>query len=209
MARVNIRATVNGTERVIQCEPDAPLLDVLRTDLGLSGPRFGCGVGLCGACFVLVGGRARSSCDFPAWAAEGQDITTVEGLLYDGTMHPVQQAVVDEQAAQCGYCTAGMIMSAVALLRANPAPDQAEIRSALDGNLCRCGSQQRIVRAVLRAAAQASAAPAQPARNGPARNGPARNGPARNGPAGNAPAEGGAAGSTRAASAAARPEGAR
>jgi nicotinate dehydrogenase subunit A len=202
MERVNIRATVNGTERVIQCEPDAPLLDVLRTDLGLSGPRFGCGVGLCGACFVLVGGRARSSCDFPAWAAEGQDITTVEGLLCDGTMHPVQQAVVDEQAAQCGYCTAGMIMSAVALLRANPAPDQAEIRSALDGNLCRCGSQQRIVRAVLRAAAQASAAR-------PAGNGPARNGPAGNAPAGNAPPEGGAAGSTRAASAAARQEEAR
>ena len=152
MARVKIRATVNGTERVIQCEPDAPLLDVLRTDLGLSGPRFGCGVGLCGACFVLIGGRARSSCDFPAWAAEGQDITTVEGLLHDGTMHPVQQAVVDEQAAQCGYCTAGMIMSAVALLRANPAPDEAGIRSALDGNLCRCGSHLRIVRAVLRAA---------------------------------------------------------
>lgn len=189
MATVKIRATVNGTERVIQCEPDAPLLDVLRTDLGLSGPRFGCGVGLCGACFVLVGGRARSSCDFPAWAAEGQDITTVEGLMYDGTMHPVQRAVVDEQAAQCGYCTAGMIMSAVALLRANPAPDQAEIRSALDGNLCRCGSQQRIVRAVLRAAAQASAAPARPA--------------------GDAPAGSGAPGSTRAASTAPRREGAR
>jgi len=152
MATVNIRATVNGTERVIQCEPDAPLLDVLRTDLGLSGPRFGCGVGLCGACFVLIGGWARSSCDFPAWAAEGQDITTVEGLLYDGTMHPVQQAVVDEQAAQCGYCTSGMIMSAVALLRANAAPTEAEVRSALDGNLCRCGSHLRIVRAVLRAA---------------------------------------------------------
>jgi aerobic-type carbon monoxide dehydrogenase small subunit (CoxS/CutS family) len=194
MARVNIRATVNGTERVIECEPDAPLLDVLRTDLGLSGPRFGCGVGLCGACFVLVGGRARSSCDFPAWAAEGQDITTVEGLLYDGTMHPVQQAVVDEQAAQCGYCTAGMIMTAVALLRANPAPDQAEIRSALDGNLCRCGSQQRIVRAVLRAAAQASATPARPAGNAPA---------------GNAPAGSGPAGSTPAASTAPRQEGAR
>jgi nicotinate dehydrogenase subunit A len=202
MARVNIRATVNGTERVIQCEPDAPLLDVLRTDLGLSGPRFGCGVGLCGACFVLVGGRARSSCDFPAWAAEGQDITTVEGLLHDGTMHPVQQAVVDEQAAQCGYCTAGMIMSAVALLRANPAPDQAEIRSALDGNLCRCGSQQRIVRAVLRAAAQASAAR-------PARNGPAGSTPAGRGAAGSGAPEGGAAGSTRAASTAARQEGAR
>ncbi len=154
MGAVNIRATVNGTERVLQCEPDAPLLDVLRHDLGLSGPRFGCGVGLCGACFVLIGGRARSSCDFPACAAEGQDITTVEGLLYDGTMHPVQQAVVDEQAAQCGYCTSGMVMSAVALLRANPAPTGAEVRSALDGNLCRCGSHQRIIRAVLRAADQ-------------------------------------------------------
>ena len=158
MATVNIRATVNGTERAIRCEPDAPLLDVLRQDLGLSGPRFGCGVGLCGACFVLIGGRARSSCDVPAWAAEGQDITTVEGLLYDGTMHPVQQAMVDEQAAQCGYCTSGMIMSAVALLRANPAPTEAEVRSALDGNLCRCGSHQRIVRAVLRAATRNPAA---------------------------------------------------
>lgn len=156
MAIVNIRATVNGLERVIQCEPDAPLLDVLRQDLGLSGPRFGCGVGLCGACFVLIGGRARSSCDFPAWAAEGQDITTVEGLLQDGTMHPVQQAMVDEQAAQCGYCTSGMIMSAVGLLRANPAPTEAEIRSALDGNLCRCGTHQRILRAVLRAAARST-----------------------------------------------------
>jgi nicotinate dehydrogenase subunit A len=199
MVRVKIQATVNGTERVIQCEPDAPLLDVLRTDLGLSGPRFGCGVGLCGACFVLIGGRARSSCDFPAWAAEGQDITTVEGLLDDGTMHPVQQAVVDEQAAQCGYCTAGIIMSAVALLRANPAPDEAGIRSALDGNLCRCGSQQRIVRAVLRAAAQGSAAPTLPAENGPAENGLAESRPA-----GSTPAE-----STSAASTAGRQEEAR
>ena len=156
MATVNIRATVNGTERIIECEPDAPLLDVLRQDLGLSGPRFGCGVGLCGACFVLIGGRARSSCDFPAWAAEGQDITTVEGLVQDGALHAVQQAVVDEQAAQCGYCTAGMIISAVGLLRANAAPTEGEVRSALDGNLCRCGSHQRILRAVLRAAARTS-----------------------------------------------------
>ena len=124
MATVNIRATVNGMERVIRCEPDAPLLDVLRQDLGLSGPRFGCGVGLCGACFVLIGGRARSSCDFPAWAAEGQDITTVEGLLQDGTMHPVQQAMVDEQAAQCGYCTSGMIMSAVGPAARQPRADR-------------------------------------------------------------------------------------
>jgi nicotinate dehydrogenase subunit A len=137
MDRVNIRAMVNGTERVVRCEPDAPLLDMLRHDLGLTGPRFGCGVGLCGACFVLIGGRARSSCDFPAGAAEGQDITPVEGL-----------------AAQCGYCTSGMIISAVALLRDNPAPTEADVRSALDGNLCRCGSYQRILKAVLRASAQ-------------------------------------------------------
>ena len=185
MATVNIRATVNGTERAIRCEPDAPLLDVLRQDLGLSGPRFGCGVGLCGACFVLIGGRARSSCDFPAWAAEGQDITTVEGLADGGTMHPVQQAVVDEQAAQCGYCTSGMIISAVALLRGNPAPTEAEVRSALDGNLCRCGSHQRIVRAVLRAAARNTAArdtgaqraAAQPDTAGPDTAGPDTAGP--------------------------------
>jgi nicotinate dehydrogenase subunit A len=170
MATVNIRATVNGAERVIECEPDAPLLDVLRQDLGLSGPKFGCGAGLCGACFVLIGGRARSSCDFPAWAAGGQDITTVEGLLDDGTMHPVQQAVVDEQAAQCGYCTSGMIMSAVALLRANPEPAEAEVRSALDGNLCRCGSHQRIVRAVLRAVARSTAAHSTAARSTAARS---------------------------------------
>ena len=162
MATVNIRATVNGTERIIECEPDTPLLDVLRQDLGLSGPRFGCGVGLCGACFVLVGGRARSSCDFPAWAAEGEDITTVEGLVQDGALHPVQQAVVDEQAAQCGYCTSGMIISAVGLLRANAAPTEGEVRSALDGNLCRCGSHQRILRAVLRAAARSEPAASPP-----------------------------------------------
>jgi nicotinate dehydrogenase subunit A len=174
MGTVNIRATVNGTERVIQCEPDTPLLDVLRQDLGLAGPRFGCGVGLCGACFVLIGGRARSSCDFPAWAAEGQDITTVEGLADGGTMHPVQQAVVDEQAAQCGYCTSGMIISAVALLSSNPAPAEADVRSALDGNLCRCGSHQRILRAVLRASAQAKAADHQTAEHSTAEHQPAQ-----------------------------------
>lgn len=175
MGIVNIRATVNGAERVIQCEPDAPLLDVLRQDLGLAGSRFGCGVGLCGACFVLIGGRARSSCDFPAWAAEGQDITTVEGLADGGTMHPVQQAVVDEQAAQCGYCTSGMIISAVALLRGNPAPTEADVRSALDGNLCRCGSHQRILRAVLRASAQHQTAQHQTAGHQTAEHQPAQN----------------------------------
>jgi nicotinate dehydrogenase subunit A len=189
MGTVNIRATVNGTERVIQCEPDAPLLDVLRQDLGLAGPRFGCGVGLCGACFVLIGGRARSSCDFPAWAAEGQDITTVEGLADGGTMHPVQQAVVDEQAAQCGYCTSGMIVSAVALLRDNPAPTEADVRSALDGNLCRCGSHLRILKAVLRASAQQKPAEGKTAEDKTAEDKPAghqtaASKPAKSGPAG-------------------------
>ena len=189
MGTVNIRATVNGTERVIQCEPDAPLLDVLRQDLGLAGPRFGCGVGLCGACFVLIGGRARSSCDFPAWAAEGQDITTVEGLADGGTMHPVQQAVVDEQAAQCGYCTSGMIVSAVALLRDNPAPTEADVRLALDGNLCRCGSHLRILKAVLRASAQQktaedTTAQQKTAEDKPAGHQTAASKPAESGPAG-------------------------
>jgi nicotinate dehydrogenase subunit A len=158
MGSVNIRLTVNGTAQVVSSEPDAPLLDVLRHDLGLAGPRFGCGIGLCGACFVIIDGQARSSCDFPAWAAEGKDVTTVEGLADGGTLHAVQQAVIDEQAAQCGYCTSGMIMSGVALLHRNPAPTEPEVRAALDGNLCRCGTHQRIVRAVLRAAARTAAA---------------------------------------------------
>jgi nicotinate dehydrogenase subunit A len=145
---------------------------VLRQDLGLAGPRFGCGVGLCGAC-LCWSARARSSCDFPAWAAEGQDITTVEGLSDRGTLHPVQQAVVDEQAAQCGYCTSGMIISAVALLRANPAPTEADVRSALDGNLCRCGSHQRILKAVLRASAQSMTAERQTAGHQTAEHQPA------------------------------------
>lgn len=161
MGSVNIRLTVNGTEQVVSSEPDTPLLDLLRHNLGLAGPRFGCGIGLCGACFVLIGGQARSSCDFPAWAAEGTDVTTVEGLADGGALHAVQQAVIDEQAAQCGYCISGMIMSAVALLRRNPAPSEAEVRTALDGNLCRCGTHQRIVRAVLRAAATAPAGKAE------------------------------------------------
>jgi nicotinate dehydrogenase subunit A len=151
----DIKLTVNGAERSIRCEPDAPLLDVLRYDLGLAGPRFGCGAGLCGACFVLVDGEPRSSCDLPAWAAEGREVTTVEGLPTAGRLHPVQQAMLDEQAAQCGYCTSGMIMSAVALLRVTAAPTAAEVRAALDSNLCRCGSHQRVIRAVLRAAGSA------------------------------------------------------
>jgi nicotinate dehydrogenase subunit A len=151
-----LHLTVNGSARSIDCDENTPLLDVLRHGLGLSGPRFGCGIGLCGACFVLIDGQARSSCDFPAWAAEGKDVTTVEGLMDGDSLHDVQQAFIDEQAAQCGYCTSGMVVSAVALLRDNSAPTEDEVRTALDGNLCRCGAHRRIVNAVLRAASLAA-----------------------------------------------------
>lgn len=152
MEQHELHVTVNGASRTLPCEPDAPLLDVLRHDLGLCGPRFGCGLGLCGACFVLIDGEARSSCDFPAWAAEGRQVTTVEGLLDGDSLHAVQQAFIDEQAAQCGYCTSGMVVSAVGLLRGNPSPSEQQVREALDGNLCRCGAHRRIVNAVLKAA---------------------------------------------------------
>jgi nicotinate dehydrogenase subunit A len=149
-----LHVTVNGESRTLCCDPGTPLLDLLRHDLGLAGPRFGCGQGLCGACFVIVDGRARPSCDLPAWAAEGMTVTTVEGLLDGGAPGAVQQAFLDEQAAQCGYCTSGMIVTATALLGANPAPTEQEVLEALEGNLCRCGTQRRIVSAVLKAAAQ-------------------------------------------------------
>jgi nicotinate dehydrogenase subunit B len=168
------RLTVNGAERRVTCEPGTPLLDVLRHDLGLAGPKFGCGIGLCGACSVLVDGRARSSCDLPVSAVAGE-VTTVEGLPpgEGGRLHRVQQAFIDEQAAQCGYCTAGMVIAAVGLLGDRPAPAEREVREALDGNLCRCGTHGRIVRAVLKAAEQA-AAPDPLAGAGPADGAPAR-----------------------------------
>ncbi len=162
---------VNGAEHTVSCEPDTPLLDVLRHDVGLAGPGFGCGIGLCGACMVLVGGRAQSSCNLPVCAVDGP-VTTVEGLASGGRLHPVQQAFLDEQAAQCGYCTAGMMMAAVDLLGKNPAPAEPDVRAGMDGNLCRCGSHGRIVRAVLRAAGQVAGPPAAPRRTGNARPGP-------------------------------------
>jgi nicotinate dehydrogenase subunit A len=146
--------TVNGRRHQIRGGADQPLLDVLRGELGLAGPRFGCGIGLCGACFVLVDGQPRSSCDLPAADVAGREIVTVEGLAAGGGMHPVQQAFIDEQAAQCGYCTAGMVISAVALLRSRPAPTEEQVREAMDPNLCRCGAHGRVIRAVLRAAGQ-------------------------------------------------------
>jgi nicotinate dehydrogenase subunit B len=156
MTETEYRLTVDGAECSVACEPDTPLLDVLRHDLGLAGPKFGCGMGLCGACSVLVEGRARSSCDLPV-SAVGGPVTTVEGLPdSDGQLHPVQQAFIDEQAAQCGYCTPGMVITAVGLLRDRPGPTEQEVREALDGNLCRCGTHDRIIRAVQKAAAQTS-----------------------------------------------------
>jgi nicotinate dehydrogenase subunit B len=150
------RLTVNGAERSVICEPDTPLLDVLRHDLGLAGPKFGCGVELCGACLVLIEGRARASCGLPV-SAVGGPVTTLEGLPSgDGRLHPVQQAFIDEQAAQCGYCTSGMVVAAVGLLHDRPAPTEQEVREALNGNLCRCGTHDRIIRAVQKAAAQTS-----------------------------------------------------
>lgn len=144
-----MKLEVNGAPRQVAAHPDTPLLYVLRNDLGLTGSRFGCGSGQCGACFVLVDGRATASCDVPIWSLAGKKIVTIEGL---GGRHPVQKALVAEQAAQCGYCMSGIVMSAVALLSQKPNPTEQEIRASLDKNLCRCGSHNRVVRAVLRAA---------------------------------------------------------
>jgi nicotinate dehydrogenase subunit A len=139
---------VNGVQRSVEAAPDTPLLYVLRNDLGLVGTRFGCGSGQCGACFVLVDGRAMASCDLPLSFVEGKKVTTIEGLE---NQHPVQKALVEEQAAQCGYCMSGIVMSAVALLEQKKNPTEAEVRAALDRNLCRCGSHNRVVRAILNA----------------------------------------------------------
>jgi nicotinate dehydrogenase subunit A len=152
-----IRLTINGAESVLAADPDTPLLYALRNDLELKGTRFGCGSGQCGACFVLIDGHAAPACDTPLWAAAGKNITTVEGLGESGSLHPLQQAFLAEQAAQCGFCTSGILISAAALLAKNPKPTESEVRAALDRNLCRCGSHNRMVRAVLRAAAGAPA----------------------------------------------------
>lgn len=150
-----ITLRVNGARHTVQAHPDTPLLYILRNDLDLKGTRFGCGNGECGACYVLIDGRAVASCDTPLWSAAGKDIVTIEGLGAEGVPHPIQQAFIDEQAAQCGYCASGIMISAAALLAVNPAPEEADIRAALDKNLCRCGTHNRIVRAVQRAAGQA------------------------------------------------------
>jgi nicotinate dehydrogenase subunit A len=137
---------VNGARHSVAAAPDTPLLYVLRNELGLAGTRFGCGSGQCGACMVLVDGRAMASCDLPLSFVAGKKVTTIEGL--NGS-HPVQKSLERHQAAQCGYCMSGIVMQAVALLSTNPKPTDVQVRAALDKNLCRCGSHNRVVRAIL------------------------------------------------------------
>lgn len=148
-----IRLDVNGNALSLDVEPDTPLLYVLREDLKLNGPKFGCGLSQCGACTVLVDGAAVRSCSFPVTRAVGRKVTTLEGLGSSARPHPVQRAFIEEQALQCGYCINGMIMASAALLGRTPKPSERDIRQALAGILCRCGAHPRILRAVRRAAA--------------------------------------------------------
>jgi nicotinate dehydrogenase subunit A len=148
-----LRLSVNGTVHTVRSSPDTPLLYVLRDELQLHGPRFGCGLGQCGACTVHLGGNAIRSCTVPVSAVGDQPVTTLEGLGSPDRLHPVQQAFIEEQAMQCGYCINGWMMTAAAFLEKNPNPRDAEIRAALAGLICRCGTHVRILRAVKRAAA--------------------------------------------------------
>ena len=149
---MTISLKVNGKVRSVDAEPDTPLLYVLRNDFELNGAKFGCGLSQCGACAVLVNGAVVRSCVMPIGQLGENEITTLEGLGTLGKLHPLQKAFIDEQAAQCGYCANGMIIAAADLLNRNPQPTEAEVRKGLAGHLCRCGTHNRIVRAVLRAA---------------------------------------------------------
>jgi len=156
-----MKLNVNGRDHDVDPEPDTPLLYVLRDHLELNGAKFGCGLGQCGACTVMVDDQAVFSCLTPLMLLEGRRVTTVEGLGSPEKPGPLQRAFIDEQAAQCGYCIAGMIMRAHALLRGNPAPSRDEIRTALAPNLCRCGTHMRIIRAIERAAGKRTATTAE------------------------------------------------
>src|SRR3954464_15006312 len=151
---MSISLEVNGRTHAVEADGETPLLYVLRNDLQLKGARFGCGIGSCGACTVVIDGKAVQSCDVSLSAAAGKRITTLEGIGSLDKLHALQRAFIAEQAAQCGYCTSGIIMTAYALLAENARPSEADIRAALDGNLCRCGSHGRVLRAVQRAARQ-------------------------------------------------------
>ena len=152
MARISL--AVNGKKQVVDVDPETPLLYILRNDFELNGPKFGCGLGQCGACTVIIDGNAVRSCQVQVTSAQNRPVTTVEGLGSTKKMHRLQQAFVDEQAVQCGYCIPGMIMTSKALLDKNPKPTDGQIKEALAGNLCRCGTHTRILRAVKRASGQ-------------------------------------------------------
>ena len=152
-AQKEISFRLNGAETAVSADPDTALLTLLRGPLGLMGSRFGCGSGACGACNVLLDGRAVTSCDLPLWSVAGKSVVTVEGLGDPAAPHALQSAFIAEQAMQCGYCVSGILIAAAALLADNPSPTEAEVRAGLDRNLCRCGAHNRMVRAVLRAAA--------------------------------------------------------
>src|ERR1700716_3338198 len=153
MPRIAFR--LNGVETEVDAEPDSSLLGALRGQIGLTGPHFGCGANECGACNVIIGDQPVAACATPLWSIANKDVMTIEGLGSAQNPHPLQRAFIAEQALQCGYCVSGILMSAAALLMRNPKPSDAEVRAALDRNLCRCGSHNRMVRAVLRAAAEA------------------------------------------------------
>jgi nicotinate dehydrogenase subunit A len=157
-AMAQISLTVNGKVRVVDADLSTPLLYVLRNNLGLHGPRFGCGLGQCGACTVILEGKSVRSCTMPTSAAQNKRITTLEGLGNAAHPHPLQKAFIEEQAAQCGYCMNGMVMTAKVLLDKNPHPTVAEIKQSLNGNICRCGSHLRVIRAVQKAASSSAKA---------------------------------------------------
>ena len=147
-----IRLMVNGSAREVTADPETPLLYVLRNDLALTGTKFGCGLGQCGSCTVIVDGQAVRSCMLPVQAVAGQAVTTIEGLGSPERPHPLQAAFIEERAAQCGYCTPGIVMTAKAFLDRTPRPTEAQLTAALEGVLCRCGTHERVIRAVMRAA---------------------------------------------------------
>ena len=152
-----IRFHLNGVETDVDADPDSSLLSILRGPLGVTGPHFGCGANECGACNVMIDDHAVASCDTPLWSVANKEVTTIEGLGTAQAPHPLQRAFIAEQALQCGYCVSGILMSAAALLKRNPNPTNMDVRTALDRNLCRCGSHNRMVRAILRAAAEMQA----------------------------------------------------
>jgi isoquinoline 1-oxidoreductase subunit alpha len=156
-----IRLVINGKNYSVDTDPQTSLLSVLREDLDLTGSKYGCGEGMCGACTVLIDGKAQRSCITRVGSVSGKQVTTIEGLANGDQLHPVQQAFLDAGAMQCGYCTSGMIMSAVALLKKNPSPSERDIVDFMDGNVCRCGTYSRIVSAIQKASKTPVAAAAK------------------------------------------------